>query len=1424
MKKKAITRMLSLLAATTLFVTQVSYSIVYAEEVKTEEIERGADDKEAMGDETDDSVTAESEKEVIYVSNVEELSEIAANCNNDKWSVNKRIELKDDISLAGYDFEPFQIFAGTFNGNGHSISGFRYKGSGYADGFFRYITQTGIVQDLTINGIVEAQNEKDCTGGLCGVNGGWILNCTFSGKVEGKSETGGIAGENESSGTIINCSVYGSITGYDRAGGMVGANYGTIRSCVNKAGINSDSSWLEEKDEAGLEWLLEDVSERKLVSGTDIGGIAGYSKGIIANCTNAGVVGYEHNGYNIGGIAGRQSGRVSSCNNTGRVYGRKDVGGIVGQMEPYISVEEAESISEAVQRLHNLVDKFLDDASDTQDDVSADFDKLRSHADTALSDANSIAGQTTDFIDKNISAVNEVGDRIRYIMDRLPYITDDINKAVDKCKKAAGDLKKVVDALKILEQAEGETYDETKYARLSLVSGVGGNVYSDKGAPAEGEEVRITITPDTGYRLSNLSASDANKNSVALTEVDSNHEGSHEYTFIMPVENVVVKVEFAAVGSNMTNVSYLPQDNNVTSVSNTLFVKYVEVEADMSDASDTSAATDNLSEAEAAGTSDTTGSSNAAETSETTDNSDTAGTSDPTDGTDSTENSDALNDIDKPDGTDSPDTPNTTDTTDKSNSDTTDKSDDSNVTDVSDTKIIIESNAGGKADYSLSNNTVTLTVRPNSGYTVSDDPVVTDASGNRLTTSASGQGSASYIYTFDIGSAKSPVSVKITFAPKSESDAVSESWSELSKNIALLQTQMQNISNTMDNINRILDGKNINDLTQEDLSNLLSYMVDLAQELSDAGTTLSYVLADISTIAEIMTPYMEEALEKAGVEMDRLVKDLKAAFSYLDSAFGLLRSTILYLNGKFDIQFAKLGDSMSSTINGLFDELGEISSYAGQINNDISRHSDILDADLHAINDQINIIFQLFVQRIEDVENLYFEENGYEDISDEDIDENSDGKVDRSTNSGIVKGDINIGGIAGSMAIDEEDPEGNAAGSVHYSFGSRYLTKCIINRCKNDGIITAKKDGVGGIAGYMNLGIISDSEAYGSADSTDGEYIGGICGESLALIRNCYSLASLKGLSYIGGIVGSGKRIQDCYSMTLIDGSAIRKGAIAGWIETEEDERLDYGDDIKGNFFVSDDLCGIDGVSYVEIAEPLTYKEILKSEGIPSQFRHLQLTFIANDDVVDRMEVEYGKALSEIEFPEAPHIEGSYAKWPDVTNLSMNGNITLEAEYYDNITTLPSTEVFTLEDETYEKKSDKPYAYIDGIFTDDTTFNVSIEERSEQETKADIGKSAKSVIYEITVDNGDLSDGAISKVRIYNPYDKVKAVMEKDGGNFKDISYKEYGKYIQVEMQGNMGTYSIISGDSNYMLIICIAAGAVILLLAIILIRRRTRK
>ena len=101
---------------------------------------------------------------------------------------------------------------------------------------------------------------------------------------------------------------------------------------------------------------LENVkASDNLLEITDIGGICGTSVGVIRTCTNNSTVGYAHVGYNVGGIVGRQSGYVTGCKNVGDVLGRKEVGGIAGQMEPYSFVLYSPSkLNELQKELNTL--------------------------------------------------------------------------------------------------------------------------------------------------------------------------------------------------------------------------------------------------------------------------------------------------------------------------------------------------------------------------------------------------------------------------------------------------------------------------------------------------------------------------------------------------------------------------------------------------------------------------------------------------------------------------------------------------------------------------------------------------------------------------------------------------------------------------------------------------------------------------------------------------------------------------------------------------------------------------------------------------------------------------------------------------------------------------------------------------------------
>ena len=168
-------------------------------------------------------------------------------------------------------------------------------------------------------------------------------------------------GRNETSGTIDHSTSRAMVSGAYATGGIVGYNLGVITGCTNVGAVNSE---YEESalDMEGLPATLlelvkkdmgDDLSNNISNVSSDTGGIAGRSSGLILSSANAGDVGYAHVGYNVGGIVGRTDGLISGCVNQGLVQGRKDVGGIAGQAEPY---RELDLSKDTIKRLRSELD------------------------------------------------------------------------------------------------------------------------------------------------------------------------------------------------------------------------------------------------------------------------------------------------------------------------------------------------------------------------------------------------------------------------------------------------------------------------------------------------------------------------------------------------------------------------------------------------------------------------------------------------------------------------------------------------------------------------------------------------------------------------------------------------------------------------------------------------------------------------------------------------------------------------------------------------------------------------------------------------------------------------------------------------------------------------------------------------------------
>ena len=340
----------------------------------------------------------ETEPFKLSISSPEEFLTFARNCRLDTYSQNLQVSLEADLDFTDSDFISVPIFSGTFLGNGHRVQGIHLSNDGSREGLFRHLTETAVVTDLKVSGQIYPGGSGGEIGGIAGRNEGQILNCGFSGELSGGDCVGGIAGSNGVTGLIESCTTEGQIHGKHFVGGITGENAGIVRACTNLAGVNTtpQQNTVELSD-----ITLENLTNTEAVNTvTDIGGIAGISTGVIRGCVNKETVGYPHMGYNIGGIAGTQSGYIAECQNQGAVRGRKEVGGIVGQMEPVSLIEYTEDTLQILQgqldSMTGLVNRASGNAQANAAGIGSRINTLQQQTDTAKEAVKSLIPDKED--------------------------------------------------------------------------------------------------------------------------------------------------------------------------------------------------------------------------------------------------------------------------------------------------------------------------------------------------------------------------------------------------------------------------------------------------------------------------------------------------------------------------------------------------------------------------------------------------------------------------------------------------------------------------------------------------------------------------------------------------------------------------------------------------------------------------------------------------------------------------------------------------------------------------------------------------------------------------------------------------------------------------------------------------------------------
>lgn len=408
------------------------------------------------------SVTEQvADTQILTLSDVNDFLIFSENCRLDSYSQNLTVRLEADIDLTDTGFDSIPIFYGTFDGNKHRIKGLELYSDGSVKGLFRYLANTATVKNLIVEGTIAPGGSRCMIGGIAGENSGLIQNCVFSGTVTGADSIGGIAGYNTADGIIENCQIYGTIQGSHFVGGIAGDNNGVIRKCSNLSKINTT---VEENNIEISDITIDSLtSSESAVTATNIGGISGSNSGVIRSCENHGNIGYQHIGYNIGGISGSSIGYISSCSNYATILGRKEVGGIVGQMEPASTLDyDTDTLQILEGQLHTmstLTDRTASDVEKNANVSDSDLDTLATELDNAqkaleqlesnngsldpdqvIAAQNSLAGSLSKILETSGKIVNENQNTTTALSNDLEAISKQAGKISSTMSNATDNL------------------------------------------------------------------------------------------------------------------------------------------------------------------------------------------------------------------------------------------------------------------------------------------------------------------------------------------------------------------------------------------------------------------------------------------------------------------------------------------------------------------------------------------------------------------------------------------------------------------------------------------------------------------------------------------------------------------------------------------------------------------------------------------------------------------------------------------------------------------------------------------------------------------------------------------------------------------------------------------------------------------------
>ena len=240
--------------------------------------------------------------------------------------------------------------------------------------------------------------------------------------------------------------------------------------------------------------------------------------------------------------------------------------------------------------------------------------------------------------------------------------------------------------------------------------------------------------------------------------------------------------------------------------------------------------------------------------------------------------------------------------------------------------------------------------------------------------------------------------------------------------------------------------------------------------------------------------------------------------------------------------------------------------------------------------------------------------------------------------------------------------------------------------------------------------------------------------------------------------------------------------------------------DFYGNLFVSDDLQGIDRLSRVGQAEPVTYETLLAQENVPDSFRKLNLTFKADGHIIKKISFDYGASFTLDDYPEIPQKNGYYAEWSTPVLDQLHTDTVVNVEYTPYIPSLSSS---------VTRENGRPVFFVDGFFGGSNAVQVT-----QQDITADVHGVTEQWLLEFTDDGNETH-----QIRYLTPGKaKGKVYVKQADGSWHKVETGSFGSYTTFTTTGTEVEVAFV--PAKLPIWAFCAGGAALLVLLLLLAKR----